>query len=115
MTVQVPNFGAILVYVCKATGKWGLYISFDACLANEEIVKAAPYLGDESDLDIVDRLTILGNGYGTLLFDTSAKMRRYFDMTVGDDGPTKDNPYDGKARVYALTCSPTEGLQTENT
>jgi len=115
MSVQVPNFGAILTYVCRSSGKWGLYISFDPSLPTEEIAKAAPYLGEESDLDIGDRLTILGEGQGTLLFDTYAEMRRHFNMTVGDDGPTSTNSYDGEARVYALTCSPTEGLQTENT
>ena len=36
-------------------------------------------------------------------------------MTVGDDGPTKDNSYTGMARVYAVTISNKGELLTENT
>ena len=50
-----------------------------------------------------------------LTFDTEKEMEKHYDLTVGDDGPTKYNSYDGECRVYALTCSNTGELLTENT
>jgi len=35
--------------------------------------------------------------------------------TVGDDGPTKLNDYNGPCRIYALTCDPFGQLLNENT
>ena len=70
---------------------------------------AAPYLnGDEHAQLLID-------GEGVLVFEHVDEMWRYFDMTVGDDGPTKTNPYAGPNRVYALTCGADGGLLTENT
>lgn len=79
----------------KATNKFVLYVSWniedDDC---EEIQKAAPYLKREN---------ILSNYYTYILCNSSDELNELFNMTVGDDGPTKLNSYAGKARVFA--CS----------
>ena len=90
----------------KATSKFCMYIHFDNKLPCREIRKAAPYLS--LDQVVMDGLYIL-------TFDTENEMDEYFDMTVGDDGPTKDNSYTGMARVYAVTISNKGELLTENT
>lgn len=96
--------------VCKATGKWGLSIEFKFGAGDEiqEIFKAAPYLKEVSS-------QILAEERGLLLFDSEEEMERYYDLTVGDDGPTASNPYNGPAKVYAATCSPTGRFLKENT
>jgi hypothetical protein len=100
--------------LCRATGKWGLYISFDRYWENEDcivddLVKAAPYLAFPADGQVIME------GQGIILCDTEEERDRLFDQTVGDEGPTKLNPYNGPARVYALTCNPDGQLGNENT
>lgn len=97
---------------CKLQGKWGLLLGFhweeeEGWL--DEMVKACPFLDLQTDYQAV------GDGQGVLFFDTREEMEHYFDLVVGDDGPTKLNPYDGPAKVYALTCSPIGQLWNENT
>jgi hypothetical protein len=58
-------------------------------------------------------LSIDGERY--FLFETEEAMLAAYDATVGDDGPTAANAYDGSASIYALTCSPAGELLTENT
>lgn len=105
---------------CRITGKYAMYISFcwldadpELAVPVEELEKAAPYLAtqDENEDGMME---ILGDEQGVLIFDTEEEMDHYYNLTVGDDGPTSLNPYDGKARVYALTCGP-EGTRNENT
>ena len=55
------------------------------------------------------------DGLGYLFFNTEAECCAAFEDIVGDDGPTKKNPYDGPMRVYALTCDPHGELMNENT
>jgi hypothetical protein len=40
--------------------------------------------------------------------DDVAELDRLYDMTVGDDGPTSSNPYDGDVRVSAVTSEGNE-------
>lgn len=96
--------------LCKSMKKWGMYIS-SSCSEEfiEEMPKAAPYLSWE------EHPQIIMDGNGILLFDTEKEMWHHYDMTVGDDGPTKLNKYKGHTRVYALTCDPDGQLLTENT
>lgn len=96
----------------KASGKWVLYISF--CVDEETWIKtdlfeAAPYL------NFREHLQILADGQGFIVCDSQEECEALFQQTVGDDGPTDANPYDGPMRVYALTISPTRGLCNENT
>lgn len=99
----------ILSKLCAATKKWGMYISCAEFLGYEHLV--APYLDpeDEAHYQIID------DGAGFILFNTKEEMEDAYNRTVGDDGPTELNPYDGPIRVYALTCGPDGELLTENT
>jgi hypothetical protein len=82
--------------------EWGRYL--------EEQKKALIFL----DPDDENYHQIMMDGEGFCTFSTKEEMEAFYDMIVGDDGPTKSNPYDGPIRVYALTCGP-DGLMNENT
>jgi hypothetical protein len=82
--------------------EWGKYL--------EDRKKALIFLDPSAD----DYHQIMMDGEGFSIFDTEEEMEAFYDMIVGDDGPTKSNPYDGPIRVYALTCGP-NGLMNENT
>jgi len=101
----------ILSALCKATGRCGMLLEpFIPNMKNplEEIIKAAPYLS-------MDDMQIIFDEHGIILFDNRAEMDATFELTVGDDGPTDTNPYDGPARVWALTCDESGQLLSENT
>lgn len=108
----------ILSYICKGSGKWGIYVSglntsyksYESDV--KEILKAAPWI---NDIDKADQYNLLYDGQVYLLFDTQAEMDNIYQQTVGDDGPTEKNPYNGPWRVYCLTCNPDGQLLTENT
>lgn len=108
---------------CRLTKKWGLYLSmpepdwWQELTVDEffsQLKQAAPYLFTDPRM-----MDSLASGYVGeqffLLFDTQDEMENHFWLTVGDDGPTKSNPYKGKVRVYALTCNNHGQLQNENT
>jgi hypothetical protein len=103
----------VLEALCKATKQWGMFISiFCKDIGSgevDEICKAAPYLKDD------EYTQMLADGCGVFLFDTEEEMEQHYYQTVGDDGPTKTNPYDGPARVYAITCDNTGQTLNENT
>jgi hypothetical protein len=108
----------LLEAYCKASGKYGVFISF---IWNEtdnlnEIYKAAPYLNTENSNDFLHNISqILCDNQGFIICDTREEMERYYNLTVGDDGPTTLNDYNGPCKIYALTCSPENGLENENT
>jgi hypothetical protein len=110
--MQVIDKMSALKLLCNLSNKWGMYI---ACTCPEEDIEnmcaAAPYLSWEDD----QHIQVISNGEGYLLFDTEEEMEKCYNATVGDDGPTKTNPYSGSTRVYALTCGPDGKFQTENT
>lgn len=99
--------------LCKALGKYGVHIFIsemgDVSTGWSEILKAAPYL------ELGKHGQLLCDRQGFLLFDSLKEMEEVFWQTVGDDGPTPANPYNGPARVYAITCSPEGELMNENT
>jgi len=105
----------ILSHVCKATGKWGMLISFaipsieDCDDPYGEITKAAPYLTFDNNAQII------GDGIGYILADTREEIYNLYNQTVGDDGPTKLNSYKGLVKVYALTCDSNGNFLSENT
>ena len=92
---------------CKQMRVWGLYISTSG--EDWEVTQAAPYLHD------IDDMQLICDGAGFLTFHTEEEMLHVYDQTVGDDGPTELNPYDGSTRVYALTISPNGVALNENT
>ncbi len=94
-----------------ATGKHGLYVSWMPCDGEEntiaELHKAAPYL--------VQILVWPHDHEAFLVFDTQDAMEEAFWSTVGDDGPTESNPYDGPCRVYAQCYWPSGMIGNSNT
>lgn len=95
--------------LAKAAGKWCLFISFCGEPSSDGILKAAPYLDEYKDLQI------LFDGLGIVLFDSEDEARATYEQTVGDDGPTPTNPYAGEARVYAYLIDPNGRGVAENT
>ncbi len=59
----------------------------------DEILKAAPLLKTKTE--------IISAEWGLIVCDSEAEMDAVFDTFAGDDGPTKSNPYNGPAKVYA--------------
>jgi hypothetical protein len=99
--------------LCCAKKKWGMYFKINTpddeqhTDSVDATMSAAPYLKGRLD-SILD-----GNGF--ILFDTKKEAWATFNLTVGDDGPTKTNPYKGRGTVYALLFN-AKGLPiTENT
>jgi|WetSurMetagenome_2_1015567.scaffolds.fasta_scaffold18448_7 hypothetical protein len=103
----------LMQLVAKTLGKPCIFLSFQMITDDSnfgDIIKAAPYLKwDVHGQHILD-------GVAVIVCEDYDEMQRLYWMTVGDDGPTKTNKYDGKkARVYALTCNAEGGLENENT
>jgi len=115
-----------LKWLCKGHKKWGMYISIYSPedlplnVGYAEIIKAAPYLEKaikclKSENKNINGVQILFDEQGYILFDTEKEMHHYYNLTVGDDGPTKLNNYKGRVKIYALTCDPNGKFLTENT
>jgi len=85
-----------------------LYLSFCGDHLPYEYKKAAPFLTDDHIYNIME-------GHMYIICKTQKEMRELYNQVVGDDGPTKANPYNGPARVYALTCSAKGVLLSNNT
>jgi hypothetical protein len=98
----------------KTLGKPIIYISGFGGENVAEDVKAAPYLANWQN-DNENMAQLLCDGSGFILCDNEEEMWHYYKLTVGDDGPTKLNPYIGPARVYALTIHANGEMGTENT
>lgn len=96
---------------CKLHGRWGLLLSFEPAeceVGDRELVAACPVyasLGVDAKCD----------GRAFLFFETERQARLEYSRTVGDDGPTPNNPYNGPAKVYALLCDEIGSLVAENT
>jgi hypothetical protein len=102
--------------LCKATGKWGMFVSFDDDVGDlNELKQAAPWLCDDVGNFLDDAMQLIADGMGFLLFDSQEEMEAIYAATVGDDGPTELNPYDGPVTVYATMCGPDGKFRNENT
>lgn len=101
----------LLAAYCATHRVWGMYarINKDPW---DELWSAAPWLAALSDEERGQALT---DEVCFLTFESREEMERIYDQTVGDDGPTAVNPYQGMASVYALTISPAGEFLTENT
>jgi hypothetical protein len=103
----------LMQLVAKTLKKPCIFLSFqfmDEDGGLDDMMKAAPYLQwDAHGQHIMD-------GAAVVVCEDYDEQQRLYWMTVGDDGPTKTNKYDGKkARVYALTCNAKGELENENT
>lgn len=100
--------------LCLLRQQYGIAFSTRGCAAPiEEILKAAPWIGITGES--VNWLQCLADARGIILFDSREEMERIYEQTVGDDGPTKSNPYNGPGRVYLMTCDRMGNLLNENT
>jgi hypothetical protein len=104
--MKIYNTIGLMQEYARIAGKFCMYISWVGQNDSVEIVKAAPYM-DADELCVSSR--------ALLVFDTEKEMYSHYDMTVGDNGPTNYNSYNGTARVYAVTCNNKGELGTENT
>lgn len=109
----------ILQHLCIATNKWGLYLlnntAYNMKDANSEQIavesfKAAPYLD-------INEHPYFGYTDETcyLLFDTEEECYEKYNLTVGDEGPTSTNSYEGPGNVYAMMVSNLGEGMNENT
>lgn len=108
----VLDWRSTFALACKGAGKWGLYLSFNQQhLDMYDVFGAAPYLEDQKYFPFL----LIPQVEMVLLFETREEMHKYFCLTVGEDGPTKLNPYKGPATIFACTCGPDGNLLGENT
>lgn len=91
----------------RVADKYCMYISWLGCNDPTELVKAAPYMKDEEDILYILSETVL-------VFDTAEEAYSHYNVTVGANGPTEYNDYDGPARIYALMCSNIGEIIKEN-
>ena len=110
--MRILNSTEVEQEVAKALGKWCLHLH--AGYGNDdytikELNKAVPYLTEDQARQL------LFDGGFLVVCDSKEECERFYSQTVGDDGPTKTNPYDGLANVYALTISDHGVLMAENT
>lgn len=110
----------VIEAAAKGLKKWCLYLSFHsvqlvrqgAVRSNEEaILKAAPCLQELGPFDLTSFILV---GGGILVFPSETAARKAYSSTVGEDGPTKTNPYKGPVKVYACLCGPDGKIRTEN-
>lgn len=106
---DILDWANVVEALAKAEGTWILYLSTTGNPDAEvsDILKAAPFGQDVA-------FNLLGGGFCVLRFHDEAAGMAAFGLVVGDDGPTKTNPYNGRARVFAYLAGPEGGI-TENT
>lgn len=105
--------------LCRALHKPGMYFSTyvpDTIADWAELIEAAPYLRDERPQTAENNcMQCIVEEAGVILCDTDEERDALYNQTVGDDGPTEANPYNGPCRVYALTISADGEFLNENT
>ena len=133
----------IFSMLCKATGKYGLFLNFggwawpeDATseeieayntgvtqasggiVSNEGFTykpeKPAEFWRSMEGRIMHARIDALMDGSAFVLFDTEEELWYAYSNVVGDDG-SETNPYDGDIRIYAMTINPDGHCGTENT
>jgi|SRR5579863_9073476 len=101
--------------LAKAKKKPVLFLSFptsfDSSISYTDLLKAVPYL----NWDQKNVMQAISDGHAFIVCDSDKERDRLYNLTVGDDGPTKTNKYKGPVRVYALTIDRTGQTLNENT
>lgn len=93
--------------LAKALKKPVLYVSWDPGEDLVELDKAAPWLSDFAPYSY--------DGCAIVVCDSVKEMNNLYSQTIGDDGPTHLNNYNGRARVYAMTIDENGLGMNENT
>ena len=109
--MKIVDEMGLFALACKAQTMWGLYLSFPEVWEDpkitEEFKKACLFY---------DKLgTVSMDGKAYLFFESETEMWDHYYSVVGEDGPTKMNPYNGDFKIFALTCDPQGNMLTENT
>jgi len=107
--MQILTTQEAMQQLAKAIGKPCMFIGGWDGDDFADIIKAAPYL------DFKQNSQAILDGCAILIFDSLDEMEHYYALTVGDDGPTLLNSYNGNTHVYALTCSSDGKFLNENT
>ena len=114
--IKMTMHGA-LCQLCKATNKYGLYLSFDSSedFSPEDHQKACPFL-DFSDVasDNEDWQALMDE-HMFVVCDTYEECYSLFESVVGDEGATKTNSYNGDCRVFAMTINNNGEIENTNT
>jgi hypothetical protein len=99
--------------LAKARNKPVLFLAFNPEHAkfNDDWNKAVPYL----DIEGEDVMQALFDGHMIIECDSDKERDKLYALTVGDDGPTMFNKYNGPVRVYALTIDRRGQTLNENT
>lgn len=106
----ITRWADILSVLCKHYKKWGIYFSgtYPNDLTQVEAIQlAAPWL---KNIKRNERMDVIFEGSGYLLFDSEKDMEKAYKSTVSDDYPRDNLPH-----IYMLTCDPKGQLLTENT
>lgn len=98
-----------LSQVAKHNQKPAVYISGGLKEFTFNAPPAAPYLTGEQTFVLYTEGSVL------LLCDDMDEAYSLYKQTVGDDGPTESNPYDGEERLYAMLIDADGKVLTENT
>jgi hypothetical protein len=91
-------------------GKPVLYVSICPCEECKkdnyaEVKKAAPYLAETVISGGEKYWDILYYGYGYIICNDEEELMRLYTSTVGKNGSTSTNKYNGPSSVYALTST----------
>jgi hypothetical protein len=105
--MKIMNSFELFELYLKSAEKYGCLLSGGSQVEPSELQRAVPLLPYENVLDLCFRNVFV-------MFDTREEAKAFFDTVVGEDGPTKTNPYNGPANVYACWGGP-EGIISENT
>lgn len=106
--VILSTAAAVAERIARAEKTWVLCLATGDDLDLVDVQSPVPFL------DWNERMQLHLVGWLLLLLNTEKAAKRLFNQVVGDDGPTRANPYKGPHRVYAYLAGP-EGGVTENT
>ena len=105
---SLTDWTRVVSLVAAGANQFVVYMSTSEQDPNA-LLGPAPFLSNEE----LNHLAYKGSLY--LLFPRGEDAYNTFHQVVGDDGPTRTNPYNGPVKVYACVCGPDGKITTENT
>jgi hypothetical protein len=113
--MRVLDSTAAASELAKALNKPVLYLSMVGANFNfEDFDKDGRFL-PAPFLTTMTHGQVLADEHTFIVCDSEEEMEDLFWQTVGDDGPTPTNSYNGPCRVYALTINAKGEMRNENT